>query len=215
MISHLRIAACTPGYRPPAHLNGATKPIPQDRTTALQNSLKSRIGSQSQHQHQHYATGDMPSHVQGRGHLEGTCIAQQEGLLQTKKQRRKKGEKGDKDDLGNEWPEDDSDDEEEESKVWKPAGMVANTKEAVNPFSNSQVLPQNQNKKKDATTTPTATIGNIESDLQSLNRTGLDWKKSTKFGKKSNANFELWLNDIAKVMHDQQVSSEDSVFTTM
>lgn len=224
MISHLRIAACTPGYRPPVHLNGATKPTPQDRTTNLQLSLKNRITAPTPGPpNNHYVTGDMPSHVGGRGHLEGTCVAQPEGLLQTKKQRRKKGEKGEKDDLGNEWPEDDSDDEEEESKVWKPTGVISQSKETANPFSSSQILPQAKKKSAaDGATNPNSakvggasTMGNIEADLQSLNRTGLDWKKSTKMGKKSNANFETWLDDIAKVMHDQQVSSEDSVFTTM
>jgi hypothetical protein len=223
MISHLRLATANPGYKPPGCFTGRTalNSGSLDRTGALQNSLTSFFHQvNNQTPSRFLATGDMPSHVGGRGHLEGSCMAKGEGLLESKKEKRKKkghkkgkkGEEGyDKEDCYDN--EDSSDDDEEERKVWKPASMCGGGgTEHANPFSSSSVkLPQNQ--QKDAKKTSNLPSG-IDGDIESLNREGLDWSKTSKYGKKSNHNFQEWLDEIAKKMHAQQREAEDTLFST-
>ena len=51
--------------------------------------------------------------------------------------------------------------------------------------------------------------------IKSLAKEELDWSKNSKYGKKSNENFQKWLDVVAKKMHEQQVVAEDVLFTSM
>lgn len=232
MISHLRLATTNPSYHPPGCLVGrsALNSSLLDRTGALQNSLQGSFFARTNKPPERLlTTGDMPAHFSGRGHLEGTCMAKGEGLLENKKQKRKrrgkKGERGGKKEMGNESDEDDcydqnssSDEEEEERKVWKPSSSSISSSSSTNPFSSSKVtptvsLPQNQNKQQNQDQNGGAGAG-LDGDIASLNREGLDWSKTTKYGRKSNKNFQEWLDVLGKKMHDQQTQAEDALFLT-
>lgn len=179
MISHLRLATAQPGYKPPAavkkHSPATSSRI--DRTKQMQLGLMG-LGRPIQGSIGDLMTGDMPSHVGGRGHLEGTCIAKREGLLETKKHRRGGRHDDEEDD---DCYDQDSEDDEEDAKVWKPSQ---------------------------------ATGEDMDSVIASLNKEGVDWSHNTKFGKKSHINFQMWMDSIAKRLHDQQVGHEDSLFTS-
>lgn len=176
MISHLRLASTNPHYKPPAAVKQRAPAITSriDRTKQMQMELRG-LGRPIQGSIGELMIGDMPQHIGGRGHLEGTCMAKREGLLETKKHR-KGGNHSDEDD-------DDcyeSEEDEEEAKVWKPS--------------------QAQN-------------DDVDSVIGSLNKEGIDWSHNSVMGKKSHVNFQTWVDEIAKRLHDQQVGTEDSLFT--
>lgn len=176
MISHLRLATTNPSYKPPATVKKSSPAITSriDRTKQMQLSLRG-LGRPVQGSIGELMVGDMPQHVGGRGHLEGTCVAKGEGLLETKKHRRGKDHDGEESDDCY-----DSEEDEEESKVWKPS--------------------QAEN-------------DDVDSVIGSLNKEGLDWSHNTTMGKKSHVNFQKWVDTIAIRLHDQQATSEDSLFT--
>lgn len=240
MISHLRLATVQPGHRAPGGLSGrsALHSGRKDQTALIQNSLQALLTSRRPDQ-RYLATGDMPAHFAGRGHLEGTCIAKIEGLLENKKERRKRkrtkrnrgkekavrgaGAEGSGSDDYYSNSDDDSDEEEEERKVWKPCSSLTNTSSTTNPFSSSTKmaatsLPQQQKrhsqKSGDASASSSEVGCSVDADIRSLNREGLDWNKNTKFGKKSNVNFQEWLEGVAKKLHGNQVVAEDAIFTS-
>jgi len=183
-------------------------------------------------------TGDLPCHFDGRGHLEGSCIAKGEGLLETKKQRRKRGGDGsnrDGDDGEDMYDEDeDSDNEEEEKKVWKPVSGMMASNDSSNKGGGSGKEKGGKGRKgsppskpPDNVMTAAATASSassaapgggslpgLDGDIASLTKEGIDWSKTSKYGKKSNDNFQKWLDSVAKNMHDQQVTAEDTLFTS-
>jgi hypothetical protein len=233
MISHLRIATVNPNYRSPGCFTGNTalKSGRADRTSSLQSSLQGLFYSKTNKPAERIVShGDMPNHFGGRGHLEGSCMAKTEGLLENKGEKRKrkrkekkrgkkgKNKNGDMSDDDDYYSEDSSsDEEEEERKVWKPTSLYLQT-DPKNPFSSSKAqpppLPQNQltkpsGNKATAAATGAATTSGVEADIISLNKEGLDWSKTSKYGKKSNQNFQEWLDIMIKKMHEKQVESED------
>lgn len=177
MISHLRLATTNPHYKPPASVKKSSPAISSriDRTKQMQLSLRG-LGRPIQGSIGELMVGDMPQHVGGRGHLEGTCLAKREGLLETKKHRRG-GEHGDED------SDDcyDSEEDEEEAKVWKPSQAENDDTDSV---------------------------------IASLNKEGIDWSHNSVMGKKSHVNFQKWMDTVAKRLHDQQVGTEDTLFTS-
>lgn len=201
-----------------------------DRTSALQGSLSSSLFAANRRQAELYATGDVPSHFGGRGHLEGSCVAKSEGLLETKKEKRKrrrrekKGGKGGKGGRKVDSDEDDdmlsdddsSDEEEEEKKVWKAKSCLGGGEESSNPFSKSTVqLPQNQGGKGQGGGGPPQEQAppGIETDIMSMTDPDLDWSKTSKYGKKSNNNFQGWIDLVGEKMHTHQVNAEDNLFS--
>jgi len=232
MISHLRLATANPGYRPPGTSMGRSglSSHRDDRTTSLQCNLRNFLhGYSNKPPERLYQTGDMPSHIGGRGHLEGTCVAKAEGLLENKKEkRRRKRKRGGasaedgNDSASDDYYDEDSSDEEEERKVWKPTaitigeGSGEGKSSSSNPFSSSSApKPSSSSFTSASSDGGGVSGGGIDSDIESLKKEGLDWKKTSKYGKKSNKNFEEWLDVIAKKMHEQQVVSEDSLFTCL
>lgn len=219
MISHLRYATANPNYRPPPALkkNKGIKSAQSDRTAVLQQQLLGLGQCGLQGNIRHLVTGDVPLHVGGRGHLEGTCLAKGEGLLESRKNR---GPHDDPDDTY------DSDEEEEERKVWKPLSGIGMTKHdpKANPKANPKAKkgsdpkepkePNNPNPKLKPKPKPKSeeTLEGLDADIQSLKNEELDWSRGSKHGKKSNENFQKWLDGVARIMHNQQVTSEDSLF---
>lgn len=213
----MRLATGNPGYRPPPSLakkgSAGLKSNRSDRTSSLQTQLLGLTRAsvnQPGGVRQTLKTGNMPVHFDGRGHLEGTCIAKEEGLLETKQQRRKRcrkmGKDGEEEDDMFEDEDEDSEEEEEERKVWKPVADAAASGAAASGMgvgSTSSIKSSNSS----------ALGGGLDGDIASLNKEGLDWGKNSKYGKKSNANFQKWLDSVAKSMHEQQVVTEDTLFT--
>lgn len=236
MISHLRFATANPHYKPPASLKGnqSIRNGQSDRTACMQQQLlgmnQSRSLTPAGHV-RHLVTGDVPLHVGGRGHLEGSCLARNEGLLESQKQKRhrkrKNGDKGASDDDDDDMHGGSSSEEDEEDrKVWKPTsgiGMEApapptkkqernRAREAKNaPAPTPAHAASDATKKKE---NPAAeSLEGLDGDIRSLARDELDWSKTSRFGKKSNENFQKWMDGVAKKMHDQQVGAEDTLFT--
>ncbi len=168
-------------------------------------------------------TGNMPAHFSGRGHLEGTCIAKQEGLLESKGEKRhrkgRKRKRGVRDDQGGSDSDDvysggdsDSEDEEEERKVWKPSSLGGTSSESGESPAADAARKSMANAA--AASSTASTSSSVEAEIQSLKSGEHDWSKSSKYGRMSNDNFQNWLSNIATQMHDHQVHSEDSIFTT-
>ena len=224
MISHLRLAASNPSYRPPSNLQPKRKGKAigragnADRTTLMQHSMRASMHAQ----HNPYTkgvamtrTGDMPTHLHGRGHLEGTHASKNEGLLENKQQKRKRrrvtGEKGEGEKEDGYSLADSEEDDEEERKVWKPSSSSTSPNEKENPFSKSSSLPSPS--PSPSPSSSSSSSNEIEGEIQSLTKEGLDWSKTSKFGKKSNTNFEKWLSEVAEKLHKEQVEHEDVIFT--
>jgi len=190
MISHVRASLANPNYvtaqnveshssksKGKKSVGGCSSNTSKDRTASVQNALLGLSRPKPA-----FRTGPMPAHFSGRGHLEGTCMAQEEGLLESKNERKRhKGHEADGS-IDSYDKDEEEDAEEEARKVWKPYGS------------------------------DTQELSSIDNDIKSLGNDEIDWNKKTKYGKKSNANFQKWLDDIAKVMHEKQVKSDDSLF---
>ena len=52
----------------------------------------------------------------------------------------------------------------------------------------------------------------MEEDIKSLTADELDWSKKSKYGKKSNENFGLWLDLVGNIMHARQTMNDDCIF---
>jgi hypothetical protein len=239
MISHLRLAASNPNYRPPSSLHPKSikgKAIGQhghsDRTTLMQNTLRHSMQKQYNSVGSGRAmmtVGDMPTHLHGRGHLEGSQVSKLEGLLENKqhKRKRRRGNGGKPSSLhngdGDDGVEDgysmnsDEEEEEEELKVWKPSSSSSKPSEKKggggNTFSTSSSLPPSKSGGGGGGgVVDSASSAEVEGEIKSLMKEGLDWNKNSKFGKKSHTNFEKWLGELAEKLHEEQVAHEDDVF---
>jgi hypothetical protein len=224
MISRIRFGASSPSasktQSSSGNLGRKNTPVNHnakkdgDRTRSIQASLKSCIyGKNSQLSSGGYALGDIPRHFSGRGHLEGCCAAKQEGLLETKKQKihrrkkhkvkkqkRKQHQRDGGNSSGSEMDLSDSEEEEEEQKVWRPLG--GDNLFGENPGDTKKGAAQ-------------ANFLNVDADVQSLIKDELDWSKTSKYGKKSNENFSLWLDYVGSKTHTMQVESEDNIFNQL
>ena len=240
MISHIRHAT-TSQFGGGGRGGGqqSTKKNVNDRTSTLQSTIQGIIRSKHSGgfgRQGLYAIGGAPCHFDGRGHLEGTCLAKNEGLLETKKQRRKrkrnggggggstkkrkksKMDAGDSEDDG--FSGDDSEEEdEEEIKVWKPASSINSRGDADDVGVGKSTATTKTKKRKSENDNPRDkmltddTPNDLDPDLKSLNRDGVDWSKSSKYGKKSNANFQSWLTAVGDKLNRKQMDQEDCMFT--
>jgi len=210
MISHLRLATQNSGGGRDHGGGKSSKKSPaskSDRTSSLQANLKNIHFSGGKPEN-NILCSDMPRHFGGRGHLEGSCVAKAEGLLESKSQKRKRKRNGgrgkknkksktgiNKDDSDDGYEgNSDSEEEEEEKKVWKPTQH------------DSEVEGGEKSGQEAA---------NFSSELKSLTKEGLDWNKKSKYGKKSNINFQNWVETVATKMHAKRVEGDDEMFIHM
>jgi len=142
MISHLRLAVTNPNYLPPTNIFSSKKLNSGDRTSQLQNNLRGisanrHLGAEYAGAAE-YAAGTLPKHFDGRGHLEGSCVAKNEGLLQSKKEAAGADENsGDRKTQEDE--DGDGEKEKEERKVWKPVlGSDESSMQDQEPPKNSE-----------------------------------------------------------------------------
>jgi len=196
-----------------------------DRTSFIQQAMRSNLQS-AQHRNTEPSllVGPIPRHFDGRGHLEGSCMAKQEGLLENKgqkicrkrkeksrsssssaAQKKRKKEKYGEEDIADDYSDSDED-EEEERKVWRPVSSAY-----TNIDSSNQQGKNRQEKHVDIDTLNRA----IENDIQSLVKADLEWSKTNKFGKRSNENFSMWLDFIGHHLHARQTVFEDCIFDSM
>ena len=235
MISQLRIATANPGYHPPTNSKAKSGKggsyATADRTSALQKQMRASSANQ-QAMNGMCVTGDMPFHFGGRGYLEGTCMAKSEGLLESKREKRSRKRKRRKsirkgDQYGSDSGSDDyygsdsdsSDDDEEERRVWTSTSWRNNEEDEEEGQKNSSritsaarkgcVIASNAN--QSSSSTPDGS-NSLEAELNSLKIPTFDWSKTSKYGKESNKNFQHWIEEVAKKMHEQQVLSEDDLF---
>lgn len=227
MISHLRLATANPSYRPPSNYKGAAalQQNRRDRTSLLQQNLKGLTQKQARGQAgaiHALQTGNIPTHHHGRGHLEGSCVAKGEGLLQTKSQKRKGRNRDEMSDDDDGCDMSDEEEEEEEKKVWKSVSGLVGEKKETKKGSKKGGPPSQLTTVQEAAAAQARDggkkeigLGGLEGDIKSLTKEELDWSKTSKYGKKSNKNFQSWLDEVAKKMHEQQVEMEDVLFTNM
>jgi hypothetical protein len=212
MITHLRLGTHNPYYRPPQSGGKAKNISREDRTSLLQYTLRNSRHPNFYNEKTAYTTGSLPRHTYGRGHLEGSCVGRNEGLLETEKEKRKRKDKrlrkrhqsrtmGGAINEDGYYLSDSEEDEEEEKKVWKPSAPSSAQSGTIHPSKN-----------KESKTGGNSDLGGLEATIQSLNRDGLDWSKKSKYGKKSHKNFDEWLGELALVKHEAQVTAEDALF---